>query len=116
MNYSGPASLAEVEADLLLSDEEDIAAKHWPPLESHTQHAGPSPWQPHVDVPQPAPRASTFKRSMDQTRAIHLLQLPRSEGESLEDRLSGYNKRIELLEHEKQNLNQDLEYSGRRQN
>ncbi|KAK3875436.1 hypothetical protein Pcinc_019693 [Petrolisthes cinctipes] len=33
----------------------------------------------------------------------------RSERESFEDRLSGYNKRIELLEHEKQNLNQDLE-------
>ncbi|KAK4320389.1 hypothetical protein Pmani_008740 [Petrolisthes manimaculis] len=67
MNYSGPASLADVKADLLLSDEEDIADKHWPPLESHTQHAGPSPWQPHVDVLQPAPRVSTSKRSMDQT-------------------------------------------------
>lgn len=67
MNYSGPASLAEVEADLLLSDDEDIADKHWPPLDSHTQHAGPSPWQPHVDVSQPAPRASTSKRSMDQS-------------------------------------------------
>ncbi|KAK4326943.1 hypothetical protein Pmani_002547 [Petrolisthes manimaculis] len=61
MNYSGPASLADVEADLLLSDEDDIADRHWPPLESHTQHAGPSPWH------QPAPRASTSKRSMDQT-------------------------------------------------
>ncbi|KAK4294440.1 hypothetical protein Pmani_032935 [Petrolisthes manimaculis] len=61
MNYSGPASLADVKADLLLSDEDDIADRHWPPLESHTQHAGPSPWH------QPAPRASTSKRSMDQT-------------------------------------------------
>ncbi|KAK4312021.1 hypothetical protein Pmani_016514 [Petrolisthes manimaculis] len=61
MNYSGPTSLADVEADLLLSDEDDIADRHWPPLESHTQHAGPSPWH------QPAPRASTSKRSMDQT-------------------------------------------------
>ncbi|KAK4322526.1 hypothetical protein Pmani_006707 [Petrolisthes manimaculis] len=61
MNYSGPPSLADVEADLLLSDEDDIADSHWPPLESHTQHAGPSPWH------QPAPRASTSKRSMDQT-------------------------------------------------
>ncbi|KAK3879433.1 hypothetical protein Pcinc_016008 [Petrolisthes cinctipes] len=36
MAYSGPATLAEVEADLNLSEEEDIAVKHWPPLKLQT--------------------------------------------------------------------------------
>ncbi|KAK3880693.1 hypothetical protein Pcinc_014849 [Petrolisthes cinctipes] len=67
MNYSGPASLVDVEADLALSDDFDITDKHWPPLALHSQHFGPTPWQPQVKVPYPASQASTSKRPMDQT-------------------------------------------------
>ncbi|KAK3874135.1 hypothetical protein Pcinc_019000 [Petrolisthes cinctipes] len=59
MAYSGPATLAEVEADLNLSEEEDIADKHWPPLKLQTQLPGPTPWQPKVDTPYPTSQPTT---------------------------------------------------------
>ena len=40
MDYSGPASAAEVEADLAMSDDDD-ASVHWPLLEAH-RHPHPS--------------------------------------------------------------------------
>ena len=56
MEYSGPAgSLADVEADLALSDDEDDSDKHWPPMALHTQHSGPIPWQPLAEAPNPHP-------------------------------------------------------------
>ncbi|KAK3849763.1 hypothetical protein Pcinc_043498 [Petrolisthes cinctipes] len=59
MAYSGPATLADVEADLNLSEEEDIADKHWPPLKLQTQLPGPTPWQPKVDTPYPTSQPTT---------------------------------------------------------
>ncbi|KAK3867917.1 hypothetical protein Pcinc_026657 [Petrolisthes cinctipes] len=46
MAYSGPATLAEVEADLNLSEEEDIADKHWPrlKLQTHAQEYFCTQW------------------------------------------------------------------------
>lgn len=68
MEYSGPASISAVEADLALSDDEDITDQHWPPMDLNTQCFGPTPWQPQVDVPPSATQPSTStKRPMDQT-------------------------------------------------
>ncbi|XP_050699403.1 uncharacterized protein LOC126986926 [Eriocheir sinensis] len=68
MEYSGPASISAVEADLALSDDEDITDQHWPPIDLNTQCFGPTPWQPQVDVPPSATQPSTStKRPMDQT-------------------------------------------------
>lgn len=69
MDYSGPATYAQVEADLALSDEEDITDEHWPPLELHSQLPGSTPWQPQVNTPHHATQASTSttsKRPMSQ--------------------------------------------------
>lgn len=67
MEYSGPASIADVEADLALSDDEDITDQHWPPMELHTQCSGTTPWKSQVDVLPPATQPSTStKRPMDQ--------------------------------------------------
>ncbi|XP_050687046.1 proteoglycan 4-like [Eriocheir sinensis] len=68
MEYSGPASISAVEADLALSDDEDITDQHWPPMDLNTQCFGPTPWHPQVDVPPSATQPSTStKRPMDQT-------------------------------------------------
>ncbi|KAK4318788.1 hypothetical protein Pmani_010211 [Petrolisthes manimaculis] len=63
MAYSGPATLAEVEADLNLSEEEDIADKHWPPLKLHSQMPGPTPWQPQVNTSYSASHPTTSTSS-----------------------------------------------------
>ncbi|KAK4287737.1 hypothetical protein Pmani_039201 [Petrolisthes manimaculis] len=63
MAYSGPATLAEVEADLNLSEEEDIADKHWPPLKQHSQMPGPTPWQHQVNTSYPASHPTTSTSS-----------------------------------------------------
>ncbi|KAK4316361.1 hypothetical protein Pmani_012490 [Petrolisthes manimaculis] len=63
MAYSGPATLAEVEADLNLSEEEDIADKHWPPLKLHSQMPVPTPWQPQVNTSYPASHPTTSTSS-----------------------------------------------------
>ncbi|KAK3885068.1 hypothetical protein Pcinc_010722 [Petrolisthes cinctipes] len=70
MAYSGPATLAEVEADLNLSEEEDIADKHWPPLKFQTQLPGPTPWQPKVDTPYPASQPTTSTSSKGPEESI----------------------------------------------
>ncbi|KAK4323997.1 hypothetical protein Pmani_005344 [Petrolisthes manimaculis] len=38
MEYSGPAAIAEVEHDPHLSDNEEQAIEHWPPLKPSAQH------------------------------------------------------------------------------
>ncbi|KAK4328262.1 hypothetical protein Pmani_001380 [Petrolisthes manimaculis] len=38
MDYSGPAAIAEVEHDPLLSDTEEQAMEHWPPLKPSARH------------------------------------------------------------------------------
>ncbi|KAK8373815.1 hypothetical protein O3P69_014968 [Scylla paramamosain] len=68
MEYSGPASISAVEADLALSDDEDITDQHWPPVDLNKQCSGSTPWQPQVDVSPSATQPSTStKRPMDQT-------------------------------------------------
>jgi len=37
-DYSGPGSLADIEAAHAMSDEEDRCNDHWPPLESRSCH------------------------------------------------------------------------------
>lgn len=68
MEYSGPVSLADLEADLALSDD-DTTDQHWPPMELHTQCSGSTPWQPQVDVPPSAnqPSSTSTKRSLNET-------------------------------------------------
>ncbi|KAK3880184.1 hypothetical protein Pcinc_015315 [Petrolisthes cinctipes] len=50
MEYSGPGSLTDIEADLALSDEDDVSHQHWPELVPHNHRKGPP-------VPDAAPRA-----------------------------------------------------------
>lgn len=38
MEYSGPVSITDIEADLLLSDDDDLSIDHWPPLDSTSNH------------------------------------------------------------------------------
>lgn len=66
MEYSGPGTIADVEADLALTDDEDIADEPWPPMALHPQSHGSTPWQSHVPLPAALPPTAT-KRSMDQT-------------------------------------------------
>ncbi len=62
MDYSGPASLANVEADLALSDDGDQQMKHWPPLEPHSHHELAA----DAVSPHPPPLGSTSaKRRME---------------------------------------------------
>ncbi|KAK3888058.1 hypothetical protein Pcinc_007848 [Petrolisthes cinctipes] len=49
MEYSGPGSLTDIEADLALSDEDDVSHQHWPELVPHNHRKGPP-------VPDAAPR------------------------------------------------------------
>lgn len=68
MEHSGPTSIADLEADLALSDDEDITDKHWPPIALHTQRDGPTPWHPQVDVSPHATRPSpSTKRPVDRS-------------------------------------------------
>ena len=68
MEYSGPDSIGNIEADLALSDDEDITDKHWPLMVLYMQRFSPTPWQPQVDVLLPPTQPSTStKRPMDQT-------------------------------------------------
>ncbi|KAK3888411.1 hypothetical protein Pcinc_007539 [Petrolisthes cinctipes] len=85
MAYSGPATLAEVEADLNLSEGEDIADKHWPPLKLQTQLPGPTSWQPQVDTPYLASQPTTTTSSKRPLEAVasrfelisdHVLKVP----------------------------------------
>ena len=46
MEYSELGSLADVEADLALSDDEDDSDKHWPQMALHTKHSGPTLYSP----------------------------------------------------------------------
>lgn len=64
MDYTGPASLADLQMDLALSEEEDEAEVHWPPLPSSpaTEAASTS-----VGSRPAPPAASSTKRSMDET-------------------------------------------------
>ena len=67
MEYSGPgSSIADIEADLALSEDEDIADKHWPPMALRPPSSAPTPWQPHVDVPPTTQPCISTKRPMDQ--------------------------------------------------
>ncbi|KAK3888576.1 hypothetical protein Pcinc_007302 [Petrolisthes cinctipes] len=50
MEYSGPRSLTDIEADLALSDEDDVSHQHWPELVPHNHRKRPP-------VPDAAPRA-----------------------------------------------------------
>ena len=38
MEFSGPGSIADVEADLAMSDEDDVPQEHWPSLPSPGRH------------------------------------------------------------------------------
>lgn len=71
MDYSGPATLAEVEADLALSDDEDIADKHWPPLNLHKQLPGPTPWQPQANTLHPASHATASTSTSSKRPVSH---------------------------------------------
>jgi len=56
MEYSGPVAIADIEADLALSDDDDNSQGHWPPLElkaSTSSTAAATPWQPQAQAPQP---------------------------------------------------------------
>ena len=59
MEYSGPGTIADVEADLALTDDEDIADEPWPPLALHPQSHGSTPWQSHVPLPAALPPTTT---------------------------------------------------------
>ena len=77
MEYSGPASMPDLDADLALSDD-DTSDEHWPPMELHTPSSGPTPWQPQVDVPPlprrpPPPPSGPFTRL--RTQALRYLPL-----------------------------------------
>ena len=67
MEYSGPASVAEVEADLAMSDDDD-ASVHWPSLETHRHPHYSASAKRTMDREsdtgsEPAsPAAKTFKR------------------------------------------------------
>lgn len=64
MEYTGPASLAELRMDLALSEEEDETEEHWPPLPSSPTTEGAST----SAGSRPAyPATSSAKRSMDDT-------------------------------------------------
>ena len=72
MEYSGPASLADVEADLALSSDDGMSEVDWPPLALHTHKgttpaaAGATPGLPHAVAPHSVNQASTStKRPMD---------------------------------------------------
>jgi len=62
MDYSGPGSLADIEAAHAMSDEEDRCNDHWPPLESRSCHE----LAPDVAGPDHRPRTpAATKRTME---------------------------------------------------
>ena len=62
MEYSGPGSLADIEADLALSDEDTLSQEHWPRLDSH----GHRKLAPVVATRQPMdPAPASIKRRME---------------------------------------------------
>ncbi|KAG0713603.1 hypothetical protein GWK47_015850 [Chionoecetes opilio] len=72
MAYFGPGTLADVEADLALTDDDAMSEETWPPLAVHTRQgstsaaAAATPGLPHGIVPSPITQASTStKRPID---------------------------------------------------
>ncbi|KAK3890303.1 hypothetical protein Pcinc_005686 [Petrolisthes cinctipes] len=72
MEYSGPEPLVNIEADLALSEDDDLSQEHWPKLNP----PGHRKLAPTAAVPQPMDHATiSTKRRMEPDSAVnhHLL-------------------------------------------